>query len=435
MSADLNTNRKQVDAQTAGANCQTYHHGFINPPGFVMEAYDAVGKWQTVEATTKAPLDLTVDIAMDGQMVHVTTPAELMAKRSRASPMAQRRYAEKWVSYAFEREGGPSRLWHGEQSGHQDDGRRLHRPQSDHRPHAGPPVPHPSRRSDAMNRRIFLRGIGGAAVAAPFLSSLHESKVRGQTTTAAAPRRLVVFFTHNGCLTNRWFPKVESGALTAAALAGTTLEGLTPYVSKLLVPRGFKSLNGYATTQTIDPHDQAMGSKLTCATINDDKTRYATAASLDYEIAKQINPGGKTPLVLSVGAASTNIKEVLSFGAEHGLPRRGQPHHGLQPVDRYLRNGGRRRWQHHPRGRLPRAAGAKRDQSGQQRPQAAAGPEDEQGRPGSRQVLAQSVAHDGDGHHDPDHLRLVQQGVGRGGALRRADDLLSTRGRGAMLCR
>ena len=69
-----------------------------------MEAYDAVGKWQTVEATTKVPLDLAVDIAMDGQMVHVTTPAELMAKIA-ASPMAQRRYAEKWVSYAFEREG------------------------------------------------------------------------------------------------------------------------------------------------------------------------------------------------------------------------------------------------------------------------------------------------------------------------------------------
>jgi len=166
-----------------------------------------------------------------------------------------------------------------------------------------------------MNRRIFLRGVGGAAVAAPFLSSLYEGKARGQTTTAASPRRLVVFFTHNGCLTNRWFPKVESGALTAAALAGTTLEGLTPYASKLLIPRGFKSLNGYATIQSIDPHDQAMGSKLTCATINDDKTRYATAASLDHEIAKQINPGGKTPLVLSVGAASTSIKEVLSFSA------------------------------------------------------------------------------------------------------------------------
>jgi hypothetical protein len=74
-------------------------------------------------------------------------------------------------------------------------------------------------------------------------------------------------------------------------------------------------MNGYASGQTIDPHDQAMGSKLTCATITDDSNRYATAVSLDHVVAKQINPGGATPLVLSVGAASTKIKEVLSFSA------------------------------------------------------------------------------------------------------------------------
>ncbi|MFZ5896067.1 MAG: DUF1552 domain-containing protein [Myxococcota bacterium] len=164
-----------------------------------------------------------------------------------------------------------------------------------------------------MKRRVFLRGVAGAAVAAPFLSSLYETPARAQSAASGPPKRLVIFFTHNGCLTNRWFPKVENGALTADALTGTTLEGLKPFINKLLVPRGIKSLNGYAVTQTIDPHDQAMGSKLTCAPINEDRTRYATAASLDHEIAKQINPGGKTPLVLSVGAASTSIKEVLSF--------------------------------------------------------------------------------------------------------------------------
>ena len=164
-----------------------------------------------------------------------------------------------------------------------------------------------------MKRRVFLKGVAGAAVAAPFLSSLYEKKARGQSTAAKAPKRLVMFYTHNGCLTDRWFPKVENGALTTAALAGTTLEPLTPYLSKLLIPRGFKSLNQYGTTQSIDPHDQAMGSKLTCALINNDTNRYASATSLDHVIAQQINPNGNTPLVLSVGAASTKIKEILSF--------------------------------------------------------------------------------------------------------------------------
>jgi hypothetical protein len=165
-----------------------------------------------------------------------------------------------------------------------------------------------------MKRRIFLKGVGGVALATPFLSSIAEQQAKAQAA-AAPPKRLVIFYTHNGCLTNRWFPKVEDGALTADALAGTTLEGLSPFVSKLLVPRGFRSLNGYAVGQSIDPHDQAMGSKLTCATIDQAKSRYATAESLDHVIAKQINPNKNDPLVLSVGAASTSIKEILSFSA------------------------------------------------------------------------------------------------------------------------
>ncbi len=164
-----------------------------------------------------------------------------------------------------------------------------------------------------MKRRLFLKGVGGAALAAPFLPSVYERAAKAQGVAASNPQRLVVFFTHNGCLTNRWFPQKEDGPLTATDLAGTYLEVLSPLVDKLLLPRGFRSMNQYAQGQTIDPHDQAMGSKLTCATISEEKSRYATAESLDHTIAKQINPNGTTPLVLGVGAASTSIKEVLSF--------------------------------------------------------------------------------------------------------------------------
>ena len=157
-----------------------------------------------------------------------------------------------------------------------------------------------------MKRRVFLKGIGGAALAVPFLSSLAEQEAKSQSA-ATPPKRLVIFYTHNGCLTDRWFPTVEDGPLPASALS-TTLAPLAPFASKLLLPRGFRSMNAYAQGQTIDPHDQACGSKLTCAKITEDSNRYATAASLDHVIAKQINPGATTPLVLSVGAASTKIK-------------------------------------------------------------------------------------------------------------------------------
>ena len=168
-----------------------------------------------------------------------------------------------------------------------------------------------SRPGEGFSRRIFLRGAAGAALATPFLSSLNE--VRGQST--ATPRRLVVFYTHNGCITDKWWPALEDGPLTADTLASTTLAPLGRYYQKLLLPRGFRSMNMYAQGQTIDPHDQAMGSKLTCATINGSGDRYATAPSLDHVIAKQINPGGGAPLVLGVGAPSSSIKDVISFSA------------------------------------------------------------------------------------------------------------------------
>jgi hypothetical protein len=100
--SDLDTNRKQVDQQTSATACSTCHHGFINPAGFAMEAFDAAGRWQTNELATGVALDTSSDPIIDGVPTHVTGPADLMAKIA-GSQMAQRSYAEKWVAYAYER--------------------------------------------------------------------------------------------------------------------------------------------------------------------------------------------------------------------------------------------------------------------------------------------------------------------------------------------
>jgi hypothetical protein len=164
-----------------------------------------------------------------------------------------------------------------------------------------------------VKRRQFLTGVGGAALATPFLSSL-EPKV-AKAAEGGPPRRLVIFYTQNGCLTNRWFPSVENGAIDAAALKGKTLEGLTPYASKLLFPRGLAmfpkgTINGY-----FDPHDQGMGSKLTAAPIDPAGSHWATSTSLDWVAAGLVNPTNKSPLVLSVGNAFANVKGILSYSA------------------------------------------------------------------------------------------------------------------------
>jgi hypothetical protein len=60
-SADLNTNRKQVAAQTevAGTSCAGCHAPVVNPPGFALESYDSIGQWQTDEKGTGAAIDST----------------------------------------------------------------------------------------------------------------------------------------------------------------------------------------------------------------------------------------------------------------------------------------------------------------------------------------------------------------------------------------
>jgi hypothetical protein len=105
----LDTNRKRFAQLTSGSDCVGCHAGFINPPGFALEAFNTVGSWQTMESDTKAPIDTTADIALDDtgtNKVHVTGPADLMAAIATA-PGAKSQYASKWVSFAYQREGDP----------------------------------------------------------------------------------------------------------------------------------------------------------------------------------------------------------------------------------------------------------------------------------------------------------------------------------------
>lgn len=97
----LTTNRERVTAQTAPADCATCHHTIINPTGFAMELYDAVGALQ--ELDNGAPIDSSGRVPMGGTFVDVDGPVSLMEALADA-PQAQRCYARKWVEYAYARE-------------------------------------------------------------------------------------------------------------------------------------------------------------------------------------------------------------------------------------------------------------------------------------------------------------------------------------------
>jgi hypothetical protein len=98
----LVTNRQRTDAQTAGAACLGCHHGVVNPTGFALEGFDAVGKVQTAEHDTGAAIDTVSDVPIGGATVHVTGAADLMNAIA-DSPEGQKCYARRWVEFAYER--------------------------------------------------------------------------------------------------------------------------------------------------------------------------------------------------------------------------------------------------------------------------------------------------------------------------------------------
>ncbi|WP_437294686.1 DUF1552 domain-containing protein [Sorangium sp. So ce426] len=183
-----------------------------------------------------------------------------------------------------------------------------------------------------VNRRIFLRGLGGACVAAPFLGSLADRTVMAQPVTP--PKRLIVMYTHFGCITTRWFPKKSHGPLTAADLESTTLKHLAPYVDKLLMPRGIRAMNEWTVRmdrgQGNDRHLQVNGSFFTCHPVTpnsndpfsfDQATKYnarSTGPSLDHVIARQLSPDGE-PLFLRVGNSSDIPISAISYSAPETL--------------------------------------------------------------------------------------------------------------------
>jgi hypothetical protein len=184
-----------------------------------------------------------------------------------------------------------------------------------------------------FNRRILLRGLGGAVVAAPFLGSLWQRSAKAQAATA--PKRTIVMFTHYGCITNKWFPAKLSGELSAADLMATSLAPLAPFAKKLLLPRGIRTMNEWTASNTgagkgrgqgNDSHTQIAGSIFTCQPVTpnsnspfsfgDPKFKaMPVGPSLDHVMAKQLSPKG-TPLFMNVaGQSREGAQSAISYSA------------------------------------------------------------------------------------------------------------------------
>lgn len=99
---DYMTRRQYTEALTERPGCTQCHTPYINPPGFVLEHYDAIGGLQAVDPLGGAiNSSATVTFSQDNVKT-ISTPLELMQEIAKG-PLARRIYAEKWVSFAYGR--------------------------------------------------------------------------------------------------------------------------------------------------------------------------------------------------------------------------------------------------------------------------------------------------------------------------------------------
>lgn len=174
-------------------------------------------------------------------------------------------------------------------------------------------------RAPFLNRRNFLRGALGVSVGLPFLESVR----RASAQDADAVKRFVCFFNCNGVQMDRFFP-TSDGPLSAATLSGTALEPLTPFASRMLVPRGtFMVPRGWGRDGGPgDDHAKGMGHKLTADFLEDTEDQYARSISVDQEIARALHAGDRPALTLSVGRRSQGVHGNISYlgGGRPAIP-------------------------------------------------------------------------------------------------------------------
>ncbi|MEZ4254819.1 MAG: DUF1552 domain-containing protein [Polyangiales bacterium] len=173
-----------------------------------------------------------------------------------------------------------------------------------------------------MRRRVVLKGIGGAALALPWLEGL-AGKAAAQG--ASVPPYAIFVRQGNGVKqqwngpfgleADEWFPK-QLGAISAASLQGQALESLTPYASKLLVVRGTNQPN--VDSQVGCGHARGGLTCLTAqgptsATMGAGVNALANGESLDHRIGRELNPDGRESLALLARGPSTYLDYVLTY--------------------------------------------------------------------------------------------------------------------------
>ena len=177
-----------------------------------------------------------------------------------------------------------------------------------------------------INRRAFLRGTGGIAVALPFLASVKERSAWGQDE-----KPIFSFFivAANGVVQSRFWPSA-AGALSEATMSGKGVAPLAPYAADLLMVKGIKWPGGSPGNCG---HAQGYVQAITgIAPGSGGNASTSGGPSADMVISKAVNPAGTDPLTLYAGSQrGAYIAERISFTGGQTPARSAQ----LNPYETY----------------------------------------------------------------------------------------------------
>jgi len=104
---DYKTERAYVEALTGQAACKGCHIPYVNPPGFVLENYDSIGKWQDTDPRGDAINAVaTVDFG-GGNTKEIHSALELATEIGKGD-VGRKIYAEKLVTFTTGRNMNPA---------------------------------------------------------------------------------------------------------------------------------------------------------------------------------------------------------------------------------------------------------------------------------------------------------------------------------------
>ncbi|MDE3196282.1 MAG: DUF1552 domain-containing protein [Acidobacteriota bacterium] len=139
----------------------------------------------------------------------------------------------------------------------------------------------------ALNRRTFLRGMGTAAVALPFLDAMSPA----MAATVKQPVRMAFFYVPNGIIMDGWNPEYE-GKFQELPRA---LKSLEPFKDDMLQIGNLTHNTGRALLDGAGDHGRCCGSYLTGVQVKKSMVDIHNSISFDQIVANHIGRETRFP--------------------------------------------------------------------------------------------------------------------------------------------